>query len=109
MRILRALSDLPWWGGLLIFMMGNLIIPIPYIGFICGCPACLFGCWVFSKLLKPDDSAQCGRAIICVPLLVLVLWFTNVEFLDWGWGTLYTVRLSIGMLLGMCGFQGFTK
>lgn len=109
MRILRAISDLPWWTGLPIFLIGNFIITIPYIGYVIGLTVCMFGCWVFSKLLKPDEYADSGRAIVCLPIMAISLWFLDRDFLDWSYGTLYTLRTAIGLFLGFISFQGFTK
>jgi hypothetical protein len=110
MRIIRALSDLPWWVGLPIFLIGNFIITIPYIGFVVGICICMFGCWIFSKLLRPDEYASSSRAIICLPIMALSLWFLNEQFIDWmSYGTLYTIRTAIGLFLGFISFQGFTK
>lgn len=109
MRIVRAITDLPWWSGLPIFLVGNLIIPIPYVGFIIGILVCLFGCWIFSKLLKYDEYADSARAIIFIPLMILSLWFINEDFIAWSFGTLYTLRLVTGLFFGLIAFQGFVK
>jgi len=108
-RIIRAISDLPWWTGLPIFLVGNLIAPIPYIGFIFGLMICLFGCWIFSKLLKPDPYAESGRAIIGMVFVASSLWFIDRDFIDYSFGTLYVIRTVIGLSFGVYGFQGFVK
>ena len=113
MRYIRYILDLPWWAGLPIALFGNLLVPFGLIGYIIGLVIFLFGCWTFSKLLKEDPDANSGRAIICIPMVALVLWVINDSFInEWmvvSFGTLFVLRLVIGMFCGLIGFQGFRK
>lgn len=114
MRILRAISDLPWWMGLLIFLVGNLIIPFGSFGYIVGIIPCLFGCWIFSKLVKPDPYAEGGRAIMFLPLTILALWVLtpgplSYVGLQFEFLTLYVLRIFFGVGCGFTAFQGFNK
>lgn len=111
MRFIRVVRDLPWWVGLPILLFGNLLSPIPYVGFIMGLMITLFGCWIFSKLLEPDPYAESGRAIMGISIVALSLWFLDERFNDymnWSFGTFYTLRVVMS-ICGVYGFQGFRK
>jgi predicted permease len=111
MRVLRVIRDLPWWVGLPILLFGNLVSPIPHIGYIIGLMITLFGCWIFSKLLEPDPDAASGRAIIGIVVVALSLWFLDrrfSEYVNWSFGTFYALRVVM-CIFGVYGFQGFKK
>jgi hypothetical protein len=74
MRPIHFLFDLPWWTGLLVFLLGNLMVSHWYI---VGLPICLFGAWTFSKLLPPVDHPEVGFAIIGFPLFFLAMLIPN--------------------------------
>lgn len=110
MRILRAISDLPWWTGLPIFLVGNLLIPFGIWGYITGFIICLFGSWVFSKLLKYVESdCDDSYAIIGISLFASLMFFTKQEFFDLRYDTLYGIRTVIGLFLGFNTFRGFRR
>ena len=113
MRIIRYIFDLPWWVGLPIFLVGNLLVPFGLFWYIVGLMISLFGCWTFSKLLKVDEYAESGRAIICIPIFALIMWFANESFINefvvCSFGTLYVLRTVGGLFFGLIGFQGFRK
>lgn len=113
MRYIRYILDLPWWIGLPIFLFGNLLVPFGWFFYIIGLMICLFGCWTFSKLLKVNEYADPISAIICIPLVCLVMWvFTDQyfnQFMECSFGTLYASRTVLGLFFGLLGFQGFRK
>ena len=115
MRTIRYILDLPWWVGLPIFLLGNLVVGHCYI---LGVPICLFGAWTYSKLLKPNDDPDSFPAIVGFPLFFLVMLvprefsFDN-EWFSWLNGTSTTVlfgtRAALGILAGFIAFQGVRK
>jgi hypothetical protein len=113
MRYIRYILDLPWWAGLPIALFGNLLVPFGLFWYGIGLMVFLFGCWTFSKLLKEDPHADSGRAIICIPIIALIMWFLNEPFVNQmfvcSFGTLFVLRLVGGMFFGLIGFQGFRK
>jgi len=115
MRLIRYILDLPWWVGLAIFMAGNWLVPHTYI---IGVPVCLFGAWTFSKLLKPDDYADVGSAIIGFPLFFLVMLVPNqfsfetviLDLLnDLSTTATFAIRAALGIFTGFIAFQGVRK
>ena len=114
MRILRAISDLPWWSGLPIFLIGNLMVPHGMFGYMVGLCICMFGCWIFSKLVKRDEYATGGgSAIVGIPLFGLLLYFVTDNYdhyiIDLHRDTLYVIRACGGMFIGFIAFSGFVK
>ena len=115
MRPIRYIFDLPWWTGLLIFLLGIAIVPYWYIG---GLPICLFGTWTYSKLLPPVEHPEVGLAIIGFPLVFLAMLipakfaFTDVwlSFMnEFSPKVLYGVRAASGIGIGFLAFQGVRK
>lgn len=113
MRYIRYIVDLPWWVGLPIFLVGNLLVPRGLFGYIIGLIVCLFGCWTFSKLLKVDEYVEAGRAIVCIPIVAFIIGFVNEPFIDpiidCSFATLFVLRTIAGLFFGMIAFQGFRK
>tara|TARA_B110000495_G_C22766486_1_gene448663 strand:- start:121 stop:450 length:330 start_codon:yes stop_codon:yes gene_type:complete len=109
MRVLRAISDLPWWSGLPIFLTGNLIVPYGLLGYIIGLCICLFGCWIFSKLVKRDEYSGGSNAIIGIPIFALLMFFMNGSFIPFEWDTLYAIRACCCLFVGFLAFEGFVK
>jgi hypothetical protein len=57
MRPLIFLTDLPWWTGLPIFLIGTGAVLLFYpLGIIIA----LFGAWTFYKLMEPSDWKEPG-------------------------------------------------
>lgn len=115
MRPIRYLLDLPWWSGLVIFLVGNLIVGHFYV---LGLPVCLFGAWTFSKLLPPRDDPEVACAIIGFPLFFLIMLipdrftFANalISWLNHLSPTLlFGVRAALGIGVGFIAFQGTRK
>ncbi len=115
MRPIRYILDLPWWVGLLIFLIGNLLVEHWYI---VGLPVCLFGAWTFSKLLKPTESSDVGPAIVGFPLFFLVMLIPNqfsfetvvLDLLnDMSETVLFGIRAALGIGVGFIAFQGVRK
>jgi hypothetical protein len=68
MRPLKFLTDLPWWTGLPIFLVGTAAVLFFYpLGIIVA----LFGAWTFYKLMEPDDYKLPGFDLIGFPLKAL--------------------------------------
>ncbi len=110
MRILRAISDLPWWTGLPIFLLGNVLIPFGVWGFITGFIICLVGSWIFSKLLKyNEEDSDDSYAIIGIPLFAALMFFTTQSFIAMNYDTLYGIRTVLGLFFGLNTFKGFRK
>lgn len=113
MRHLRYITDIPFWVGLPIFLFGSLLTAFGIVWYMIGLSICLFGCWTFSKNLKDNSCTSSGQAIVCLPLMALVLWFINNHFIDpfvvCSFGTLFVLRSSSALFLGFLGFQGFRK
>lgn len=115
MRPIRYLLDLPWWIGLLIFLMGNFIVGHWYV---IGLPVSLFGAWTFSKLLVPKTDPEVGFAIIGFPLFFLVMlvpgqFAFESQWFSWMNGTSETVlfgtRAALGIFAGFIAFQGVRR
>jgi hypothetical protein len=115
MRPIRYLLDLPWWTGLLIFLLGNAMVPYWYIG---GLPICLFGAWTFSKLLPPVDHPEVGLAIIGFPLFFLAMLIPDqfafqsalLDLLNAASPkVLFGIRAALGIGVGFLAFQGVRK
>jgi hypothetical protein len=111
MRIIRVIRDLPWWTGFPIIMIGNLVIPYDMWGITIGCFLYVFGCWVFSKLLIKDEYASGGRAILCFPIALFILWIFNNPIDLWlcyisEYKDLYMIRLFLALPFGLIGSQG---
>jgi len=111
MRLLRVIRDLPWWMGFPILLLGNVLIPFGIVGIICGCFLYIFGCWIFSKLLIKDVYADGGRAILCYPIALFVLWLFNNPIDLWiyyvaEYKDLYMIRLILALPFGLMGSQG---
>lgn len=115
MRPIRYLLDLPWWAGLVIFMAGNWLAPHSYI---VGVPVCLFGAWTFSKLLKPNDYAEVGNAIVGFPMFFLVMLIPDkfsfetliLDLLNQlGSTATYGIRAALGIMTGFIAFQGVRR
>jgi len=109
MRMLRVISDLPWWSGLPIFLIGNLIVPYGIVGYTIGLCVCLFGCWIFSKLVKKDEYSGGMNAIMGIPIFALLMFFMNQSFIPFNWDTLYVIRACAGLFVGFLAFEGFLK
>lgn len=114
MRFIRALTDLPWWCGLPIFLVGTLIVPLGIFGYMVGISISLFGCWIFSKLLEPNKYKEVSSAICCLVFFFLVMGipyrfsFSNdwVSFMNHISPTiLYITRSSLGIFFGMLTFN----
>lgn len=70
MRPLKFLTDLPWWSGLPIFLVGTAAVLLVYpLGIIVA----LFGAWTFYKLMSPSDWKEPGFALIGLPLFFLAM------------------------------------
>lgn len=70
MRPLKFLTDLPWWSGLPIFLVGTAAVLLVYpLGLIVA----LFGAWRFYKLMAPSDWKEPGFALIGLPLFFLTM------------------------------------
>lgn len=115
MRPIRFLIDLPWWTGLVIFLVGNLIVGHSYV---LGLPVCLFGAWTFSKLLPPRDYPDVSLAIVGFPLFFLVMLiparftFSNTLVFwlnDTSPTVLFGIRAALGIGVGFSTFQGIRK
>jgi len=110
MRILRAITDLPWWTGLPIFLLGNILIPFGVWGFISGLIICLLGSWILSKLLSyNEEDADDSYAIIGIPLFAALMFFTNQKFIEMDYDTLYGIRTVLGLFFTLNTFKGFRK
>lgn len=120
MRPIRAITDLPWWSGLPIFLLGNLIVPhMNLLGFIIGVSICLMGCWVFSKLLAPTDYsnpviASFGMLLFFVIMLIPYQFKYESHWLTWlnqiSVTVLYAIRGGLGLFVGFITFnRGFRK
>jgi|TARA_R110002110_G_scaffold184875_2_gene391767 hypothetical protein len=109
MKFLRAISNLPWWCGLPTFLFGNLIVPYGITGYVIGLCICLFGCWVFSKLVKRDEYSGGLSAVMGVPIFGLLMFFINEAFIPFNWDTLYVIRSCAGLFVGLLAFEGFVK
>ena len=113
MRYIRYITDLPFWVGLPIFLVGSLLTAFGLFWYIVGLIICFFGCWTFSKNLKENECASSGQAIICLPIMAICLWFINNHFIDpfivCSFGTLFVFRTVSAMFFGFFGFQGFRK
>lgn len=112
MRPIRYLFDLPWWVGLIIFLLGNLIVAHWYI---VGLPVCLFGAWTYSKLLPPSDEPNVFAAIVGFPLFFLTMLIPDAFSFDsllvsWLNGitetVLFGIRAALGIGVGFLAFQG---
>lgn len=115
MRPVRYLLDLPWWAGLIIFLIGNWLTPHFYI---VGMPTALFGAWTFSKLVHYDDTAEISAAIIGFPLFFLVMLLPvrfgfETPILDWlnqiTPTATYAVRAAVGMSTALLAFNGVRR
>ncbi len=115
MRPIRYLLDLPWWIGLLIFLLGNLLVGHWYI---IGLPVCLFGAWTFSKLLTPEDSPEIGCAIVGFPLFFLVMLIPHQFAFETSWASwmngaspkfLFGIRAALGIGVGFIAFRGVRR
>lgn len=115
MRPIRYILDLPWWIGLIIFLLGNLIVGHYYI---VGMPVCLFGAWTFSKLLAPEDYPEVGFAIVGFPLFFLVMLIPYQVAFEAPWGSwlngvsskiLFGVRAALGIGVGFIAFRGVRR
>jgi hypothetical protein len=115
MRPIRYLFDLPWWTGLLIFLMGNLVVPHWYIP---GLFVCLFGGWTFSKLLPPVEDPELFPAVVGFPLFFLIMLIPDkFAFTTPGLDLmnaispkiLYGIRAALGIGVGFIAFQGVRK
>lgn len=70
MRILRFLTDLPWWASLPIFLIGTGAVVLFYpLGILIA----LFGAWTFYKLMQPSEFKEPGFALVGLPLFFLVM------------------------------------
>ena len=70
MRPLKFLTDLPWWTGLPIYLVGTAAVLLFYpLGIIIA----LFGAWTFYKLMEPSDWKEPGFVIIGLPLFFLAM------------------------------------
>ena len=70
MRPLKFLTDLPWWTGLPIVLVGTAAVLLFYpLGIIIA----LFGAWTFYKLMEPSDWKEPGFVIIGLPLFFLAM------------------------------------
>jgi hypothetical protein len=111
MRYIHALFDLPWWTGLPIFLLCNIIVPYGLSGYITGCIGCLFGAWIFSKLLNydvnPDTCDGSGVAISFISLFLGCMYYFTWYCLSWKFDTLFVVRTVTGMLTSLIAFGGF--
>ena len=115
MRPIRYLLDLPWWAGLVIFLLGNMVAASCYV---VGLPVCLFGTWTYSKLLAADDDPVVGCAMIGFPLFFIVMLipdkfsFANV-WASWLNGmtptVLFGIRAALGIGVGFLAFRGVRK
>lgn len=110
---IRFIADLPWWVGLAIFLIANSLIPLGIIGLGFGLFFTFLGMWIFSKLLLPDKNPTNLDAIIGLPLFILAMLVFSGS-VQWSWlpkdfGILYGIRASLGVLLGLLGFNGFKK
>lgn len=115
MRPLRYLLDLPWWAGLLIFLVGNGFTPQFYA---VGMPVALFGAWTFSKLMRYDDHGEIGFAIVGFPLFFLAMLIPAcfdfetpvVDLLNHLSPTVtYALRGAFGMGVALLAFQGIRR
>jgi hypothetical protein len=115
MRAIRYLLDLPWWVGLIIFLLGNLIVDHWYI---VGLPVCLFGAWTYSKLLPPVDDPVVERAIFGFPLFFLAMLIPDqfafehqrLTFMNGASSQfLFGLRAAISIGVGFMAFQGVRK
>ena len=113
MRILRAISDLPWWSGLPIFLLGSLIVPYGLFWYIIGLMVSLFGCWIFSKLLPPEEYPEAMWGAMGMLAYLMVMLIPNeLTVLDISISTLflYAVRSALGLFIGFIMFnQGFKR
>ena len=112
MRPFRYLVDLPWWAGFILFLIGNAIVPHYYI---LGLPICIFGIWTFSKLLKANDDALWGFAIVGFPLFFIVMLIPHQFSFEWPILDLlngmsatatYATRAALGIFVGLFACQG---
>lgn len=115
MRPIRYVLDLPWWIGLIIFLVGNLIVGHWYVP---GVPVCLFGAWTFSKLLTPEDYPEVGFAVVGFPLFFLVMLIPHQFSFEASWASwlnymssnvLFGVRAALGIGVGFLAFRGVRR
>jgi len=115
LRPIRYITDLPWWVGLILFLIGNIIVPDHYL---VGMPMCLFGAWTFSKLIKYDDYHEVGAAFIGFPVFFLVMLIPDQFTLETPVIDLlneipqkvnFTIRAALGMLISLIAFQGVRR
>jgi hypothetical protein len=83
MRPIKYITDLPWWVGLLIFVIGNLILPLGLFGYIIGLVLCLFGCFTLAPLLPPDPDASPSRMPLGIALFSFVVGILHPTVLIW--------------------------
>lgn len=114
MRFIHALFDLPWWTGLPIFFLCNLLVPVGMYGYIGGSIGCLFGAWIFSKLISYVTSKD-GSApvIVCLPIFFGSMYFfanNNIGYYtghNLSYEALFVVRTVIGLMASLTAFEGF--
>lgn len=115
MRPIRYILDLPWWAGLAIFLVGNLVVPHYYL---IGMPITLFGAWTFSKLLRYDDSDEIGFALVGLPLFFVVMLIPDRYAFETPYVDLlnhitpkvnYAIRASLGMMVSLIAFRGVRR
>lgn len=110
MRYIRALCDLPWWTGMPIFLLCNMLVPYGMYGYIAGSMGCLFGAWIFSKLVnyaqEPDTS---GAAIVGLSVFFTSMYFFASDNTNYSlsYNTLFVARLVLGLGSSLMAFEGF--
>lgn len=110
MRLLRAISDLPWWTGLPIYFLGNFLTEGNLFFFSIGIIMCLFGSWVFSKLLNYKES-HVTFTIIGIPVFI----FMMKAAADLGDSPNYTsedafvFKAMVGLFLSLIAISGFKR
>lgn len=113
MKFIHALFDLPWWTGLPIFLLSNLLIPMGLGGYIAGCIGFLFGAWIFSKLVNYTELPDTyGEAIIGFIVFFASMYFfaskvslPPLSLLETN--GLYVTRTVLGLASSLVAFEGF--
>ena len=113
MRLVKFLTDLPWWTGLPIFLIGTGISVLLYP---MGILVALFGAWTFYKLMEPSDLKEPGFALIGLPLFFLVMLIPArfsietpiVDLLNHLSPTAtYATRSALGLATALTAFRSF--
>lgn len=113
MRPIQFLSDLPWWTGLPIFLVGTAAVLLFYpLGLLIA----LFGAWTFYKLMEPDDFKEPGFALVGFPLFFLAMLIPArfsletpvLDLLNHMTPTVtYSARSALGLATAFIAFRSF--